>query len=166
MGLTKLENDSLVLLPGGERFAEERASFFDPLAQTFQTVSGATEQGVAFLITHGQLLFSSLFGIQQIINNQAYPVIISKNKDYIAGFMLPSQKDSNRVYVTLLDGLASIYWHNGKWVNEGRISGIEDQTGKLIEDDNGDLWVSTYTSGLLRLHFPINVEGKPDIQHP
>jgi serine phosphatase RsbU (regulator of sigma subunit)/ligand-binding sensor domain-containing protein len=70
-----------------------------------------------------------------------------------ASVLHPSKKDSSRVFVGLTDGLVSIYWKNGKWLNEGRVNGITEYVRCIDEDEKGNLWIGNNGSGVARVDF-------------
>jgi len=59
----------------------------------------------------------------------------------------------NRIYVGLIDGLASMHYENGKWIDDGKIVGISEYVNnKIVETENGDLWVGHY-QGIIQVNF-------------
>jgi signal transduction histidine kinase/ligand-binding sensor domain-containing protein len=62
-----------------------------------------------------------------------------------------SHRDSNRVFVGLFDGLAAIYYKNGRWMDEGRIEGVHDDIRTMAEDEDGALWLGQITRGCTRI---------------
>jgi serine phosphatase RsbU (regulator of sigma subunit)/ligand-binding sensor domain-containing protein len=62
-----------------------------------------------------------------------------------------SRLDPARVFVGLESGLASIYRKNGTWINEGKITGIDEEIRYLSEDHLGNLWMGTAEEGVLKL---------------
>ncbi len=96
-----------------------------------------------------QLLLSASDGLYRIVGDKALPIVESLNRSFGAFVTLQSRIDPTRVWVGLADGLASVRWTNGKWVNEGRIPDIRDQVRSLQQDLNGNVWAGTQSSGLL-----------------
>ncbi|MBT8302175.1 MAG: response regulator, partial [Maribacter sp.] len=68
-----------------------------------------------------------------------------------SGALFRSKKNPNRIYVGLADGLASIVYKNGKWENDGRIGGIQDDIRKIIEDSDGNLWLESQVDGVWKI---------------
>ncbi|MEP6782330.1 MAG: ATP-binding protein, partial [Acidobacteriota bacterium] len=96
-----------------------------------------------------QLLLSASDGLYRIEGDKALPIVESRNRSFGSFVTIQSKVDPNRVWVGLADGLASVRWTNGKWVNEGRVPNIRDQVRSLQQDSTGALWAGTQSSGLL-----------------
>ena len=62
-----------------------------------------------------------------------------------------SHADENLVYVGLHDGLATLQFINGKWVDGGRVPGISEIIFYIAEDDDGTIWLSTLNKGIIRV---------------
>jgi serine phosphatase RsbU (regulator of sigma subunit)/ligand-binding sensor domain-containing protein len=62
-----------------------------------------------------------------------------------------SVKNPDRVFSTNRDSLVSIIYKNGKWISEGKWKGIEDKIYGIIEDENGVIWLGTYSNGVIRV---------------
>jgi serine phosphatase RsbU (regulator of sigma subunit) len=57
-----------------------------------------------------------------------------------------------KVWIGYGDALGSMRFEKGKWVNEGRIEGIDDDCRSMsLDKQTGDLWVGTFRKGVLRL---------------
>lgn len=67
--------------------------------------------------------------------------------------LFQSRKDPSRVYIGLDDGISSIYFDNGSWVEEGKIKGIDEPVFKIAEDEKGNLWLGTLKHGIIKLNF-------------
>ena len=98
-----------------------------------------------------QLLLSAADGLFRIDGEQAVPIVESQNRSFGAFVTRQSRIDPARVWVGLVDGLASVRWTNGQWVNEGRVPGIRDQVRSLYQAADGSVWAGTQSSGLLIL---------------
>ena len=59
--------------------------------------------------------------------------------------------DTNRVYIGLKDGIASLYKQNGQWVDEGKINGITAEIRSVAETPEGNLWLATFFDGAIYL---------------
>jgi signal transduction histidine kinase/DNA-binding response OmpR family regulator len=124
----------------------------------FVTVSGVANQCWAFMTfpdpdgkVGPQLLLSASDGLYRIEDNIARPIVESKNRAFGAFVTLRSRLDPHRVWVGLTDGLASVRWTHGAWVNEGRVPGVAEQVRSLYQAADGTLWVGTAVSGMVRL---------------
>ncbi|HIO73054.1 MAG TPA: hypothetical protein EYN38_08140 [Flavobacteriales bacterium] len=56
--------------------------------------------------------------------------------------MYRSKLDPSRVYLGTAKGLASIYYSNGEWIDEGMIDGVEGEIRNIYEDNQENLWLS------------------------
>ena len=96
-----------------------------------------------------QLLLSASDGLYRIDGDLAIPIVESQNRSFGAFVTRQSRIDPARVWVGLTDGLASVRWTNGQWVNEGRVPGVRDQVRSLEQAADGSVWAGTQSSGLL-----------------
>jgi len=119
------------------------------------TVPGVQNQCWAFMQFNDpagrppQLLLSASDGLYRIDGERALPIVTSSNRSFGAFVTHQSRIDPYRVWVGLADGLASVRWTNGKWINEGRVTAIRDQVRSLQQAPDGSLWAGTQSSGLL-----------------
>jgi signal transduction histidine kinase/DNA-binding response OmpR family regulator len=67
--------------------------------------------------------------------------------------MYRSRSDPDRVFVGLVEGIASLRLTDGAWVNEGRIEGIDDTITSIAEDAGGALWMVSQRQRILRVEF-------------
>lgn len=112
-------------------------------------VLGISEEVWALLPLDGNLL-AGTWGKATLLIEQDRA---QKVNGFNAASLVRSRKDTNRVFVGLFDGLASLYRRNNRWTDEGRIEGIHDDVRFLAEDRDGDLWVGHLTRGCSRVDF-------------
>jgi len=98
-----------------------------------------------------QLLLTASDGLYTIDGDKARPIVESLNRSFGTFVVIPSRVDPHRIWVGLADGLASLLWSGGRWVNEGRVPGVSDQVRSLYQGPDGVLWAGTQSSGLLML---------------
>jgi signal transduction histidine kinase/DNA-binding response OmpR family regulator len=67
--------------------------------------------------------------------------------------MYRSRSDPDRVYVGLVEGIASLRLTDGAWMDEGRIEGIDDTITSIAEDATGALWMVSQRQRILRVEF-------------
>jgi serine phosphatase RsbU (regulator of sigma subunit) len=78
-------------------------------------------------------------------------------KDIVPAFIWsihPDAKDSNRIWLGLEDGLASIYFNGKNFDLEGRVPGINMRCQFIEQDKNGDIWSSNIFSKVVFLSNP------------
>jgi signal transduction histidine kinase/DNA-binding response OmpR family regulator len=121
-------------------------------------VTGVANQCWAFLKfvdpdgrSQPQLLLTASDGLYAIEGGTAKPIVESLNRAFGTFVLQQSTIDPRRVWVGLSDGLASVLWSDGRWVNEGRVPDVTDQVRSLFQTADGTLWVGTQSSGLLRV---------------
>ena len=116
-------------------------------------------QGFALLVfkdrsgkTPDQLLLASGEGMMRVVGDQLVPALPSahalNDSAYVA---IQSRKDPNRVFVGHGDGVGSMRWDGGQWIDEGRLPDTVYVTHTLAEDSDGYLWVGGGKSTLLRI---------------
>ena len=109
------------------------------------------KQKVWFLLTvNNSLLVALERGLYQF--NDKNKTLVQINNLPILG-LARSKIDSNRVFIGYELGLTSIYYKNGKWVNEENIPGIYGSVYDVVEMPNGDLWLETITSWIWKVSF-------------
>jgi len=86
------------------------------------------------------LLVASNKGIYQIDEHQNASIIAV----YDLWRMCHSDADPNRVFVGATDGIGSLYFLDGNWIDEGHILGISEDIHKICEDKDGHLWLTAY----------------------
>jgi len=153
-GLTSVVNN--VQRHRGVLYAATGVGVFslDATSGIFKPVNMPVTQAWDLLVIDGQLLTATNDGVYAVNGDQAIFVRESVNKDYEGFVFHRSRRDSQRVFVGLVDGLASLRFENGIWRDEGRAPGIQDQIRTLFETEDGTLWAGTRATGLLRLTFP------------
>ena len=72
----------------------------------------------------------------------------------ISFFLHLSNIDTNRIYVALSNGVGVLERSAGTWQFAGRLPGISEETRTIAEDENGNLWVGSQFSGVLRVEAP------------
>ncbi|MES2761788.1 MAG: SpoIIE family protein phosphatase [Bacteroidota bacterium] len=62
-----------------------------------------------------------------------------------------SKIDPRRLFVANADGISSLRYENGKWVNEDYVEGIEEEIRSIVEDPKGDVWLGTPNNGVIKI---------------
>lgn len=85
--------------------------------------------------------------------------------DYSGAVILASRHAPDIVYVGLTDGVVVLQSENGVWRSRGKMEGVVADVGEMNEDNDGNLWLGTFSEGAVQLEFPLE-NGKPDYLHP
>ncbi|MHC1703294.1 MAG: response regulator [Tenuifilaceae bacterium] len=105
------------------------------------------------------LLVGTQTGIYQINGSTAQQIY---NGELHAFYIYQSLSKPNRIYST--DGFndfISLQYENGNWISEGKWEGVNDDIRGIIEDSNGDLWLGTFTNGIIRVKIDQGSITKP-----
>lgn len=161
---------------GGYRFKRHKGILYasttvglyalDPETSVFNEIEGIQSQVFGMISFGDQLLAATTDGIFVVENRRAIPVRASVNKDFEGFDFHRSKLDSNRVYTSLSDGVASLYWNGSRWIDEGRIPGITDETRSIYEMEDGSLWVGTGARGVLHVSFDGDTNDPPQLRQP
>ncbi len=135
--------------------------YLDAHGATFTPVAGIAEQSWALLSFNNDLLVATGDGVYRVAGERAVFTKESRGESFVALALQRSQRESNRVYVGLTDGLASLYYDAAQkqWRDEGRVPNVYEQTWSIVETQTGALWLGTDAQGVLRVQFPMPVHG-------
>jgi diguanylate cyclase (GGDEF)-like protein len=122
-----------------------------PSSTNFVRVPGIVGQTWSFLTVGDTLLVGNLQGVYEIRDREAKLV---RPSDQVSFVLLQSAQDPARVFIGLQNGLASIRWQDGHWVDEGTIPGMADEVHTMFQEPNGQLWLGTLSAGVIRVTFP------------
>ncbi len=136
----------------GVQYLNPRAGGFPELP----SVAGLVNQCWAFMEfvdpdgkVPPQLLLTASDGLFRIEGDAARAIVPSPDRSFGTFVLEQSNIDPHRVWVGLADGLASVRWSNGQWVNEGRVPGVTEQVRSLHQTADGKLWAGTQSSGVV-----------------
>lgn len=101
-------------------------------SQVFGLISFKDPQGKA----PPQLLFGFRAGVFGLKGDAIVPVVATTSP---VQNIIPSVRNPNRLYIGRLDGVSSIRWENGKWVDEGAVI-VNRNFQNLAEAADGALW--------------------------
>jgi signal transduction histidine kinase/DNA-binding response OmpR family regulator len=108
-----------------------------------------------------QLLLTASDGLYLIQDGTARAIVESLNRSFGTFVVRQSTINPYRLWVGLADGVASVLWSDGRWINEGRVAGLNDQVRSLFQGEDGALWAGTQTSGLVILRSADAPRGAP-----
>ncbi len=120
--------------------------YYNPTARMFEAVGSITTGVWSLAETDDELLAATSKGVYRIVNSVA-----NKIADGFALKLYKSRVNPGEVYVCRTDGLFKITGSAGKWTDNGRVAGIEEEIRDIAEDKDGNLWMATPTFGILKL---------------
>ena len=128
----------------------------------FRPVAGITGRCWSLRAMGKTLLAATPSGVYRIEGETGAPIKESASGEFTALFLHRSRQDTNRVYVGLSDGLASLRYNPAisKWIDEGRIHGIHEPIWSIVESEDGRLWLGTEAQGVLRVDFSGGISNK------
>jgi len=129
--------------------------YLDRESSSFRMISGlpgGTANAAWCLLPVGDTLFAALTtGIYRIDGTVASAIRQDLSASYSPFVLARSRQDGNRVFVGLIDGLASMRLDpSGTWIDEGRIAELP-VIRNIVEPQPGTLWLGTESSGILRV---------------
>jgi signal transduction histidine kinase/DNA-binding response OmpR family regulator/ligand-binding sensor domain-containing protein len=153
----------------GELYAGTTSGLYflkSPFPHSFRHVPGITTNCWSLLSTGDSVLAATTHGVFQVDGKNKS---IKKIIDTYSNYLHPSPRNSNRIWVGLRSGLASIYLSSkigsqNHWVLESLFEDITDNIITIVEDKNGNLWLGTLTQGILKVDLPIDVKGTGSIK--
>jgi len=124
----------------------------------FKKVSDVSPQAWALLPFDDVLLGGCFDGVYEIIGGKGRLI----NATY-AMSLARSKKDPNRVFVGLQKGMKSLYFTNGKWVDEGLVEGIETEIINIYETPEGKLWLTARFNGMELVDYSNGFSTQPQV---
>lgn len=104
----------------------------------------------SLLTVGGRLLASSSDGIYERRERGFHRIVTYASTPLT---MFRSRTRPDRVYVGLLEGVASLRVVDGSWHDEGRIAGIDETITSIAEDESGRLWLVSQRQRVIRVTF-------------
>src|SRR5262245_22811586 len=161
----------------GELFAASDAGLFRlktggslPGPSRFEAVGGMSGSFGALESHQSGLLAADTKGIYLLRKDGPQRIYLSEESpDLIAAdILLRSTQHPNRVFVGSFKGLMSLRYENGRWHDEGKVSGIDLEVPSIVESADGTLWLGTISSGVYRIVFQDSSphrRGTPHVEH-
>ena len=131
--------------------------FLDKKESQFKYVPGMRNSGTSnSLEMHGHLYAGNVTGVYLIENGKATLALPYSATTPAFVCLHQSRLDSNRIIAGSIDGLASLKYdpkNPGRLLLESIVQGVYEYIRQIVEPVPGTLWLSTYNSGIIRLHF-------------
>ncbi|HSG53610.1 MAG TPA: hybrid sensor histidine kinase/response regulator, partial [Rheinheimera sp.] len=129
----------------------------------FEAITSLQKQTWDFISFDSQLLVANSNGVYALEEGVATLV---RNSELASKVLYQSIQNPSRVYVGLQDGLASMRYEKGKWLDEGRVPGVTGNLNSILETASGELWLGSLAHGVFRLSLPQNWQGGSSVPLP
>lgn len=137
--------------------------YLDPEDGNIKPLNFAGDQTFSLMSFGDQLLLPSE-GLYATKGSEVHAIRESAGGDFQSCSIHRSKLDSNRIFVGLIDGIASLRFENGQWIDEGKYSEIHESIWSIIEMEGGKLWLGTASQGALSLEYTLNGSVIKDIK--
>lgn len=130
--------------------------FYQDSSQHFTPVAAMKKQTWDFIEFAQQLLIANSSGVYSLSEQQLKLV---RPSEQASKRLYQSKIDPNRVYVGLQNGLASMRYSQGTWLDEGQVPGVQGNINSILELENGELWLGSLAHGVYQLIIPQSWQG-------
>jgi signal transduction histidine kinase/ligand-binding sensor domain-containing protein len=138
----------------------------DPATSLFKKIRGVNSQSWEFLDFEGELLVASSDGLMRLVKDQLIPIKSNIDGAFSIVKIQASKVEKDRIYLGTNIGIWAFRKSGGNWFDEGLIFENRDQVSSIVEEEDGSLWVGTYSSGLFYLKFKKDTDDKIQINQP
>ncbi|MGH1365437.1 MAG: response regulator [Calditrichia bacterium] len=123
----------------------------------FEPVEGLQGAGYDLLSTRKGLLVATGAGVYHLRQGKAQRIRSnwSRSLELYKSSFFPE-----RIYVGLITGLAMLEYKNGRWIDGGKVEGVNEAVHNIVEDEQGNLWLGAAFKDVLKL------ENKPGERFP
>ena len=97
--------------------------------------------------------FGGILPINKLVRFDGNHVTTISGGELRVQTLLQSKKTPNRIYAGLFDGLASLRWEGGQWIDEGKLPVLLPRIVTLDESPDGVLWAGG-SGSILRVELP------------
>ena len=92
-------------------------------------------------------------GLYEVKGDRTVPIKTPEDLSFRPNSIVVSKVDPTRIWLGLFEGLSSFRYVDGRWIDEGRVDGIDEPVRSLFENADGSLWAGLQDSGILHLTF-------------
>jgi len=140
--------------------------YLDKSSSMFRIVEGiqGIPQSFKILSIGDDLLAAINDGLYRIRGTNAKIIKKSIGLSYAPVYLHQSKRRGTRVFVALVDGLATYVLDQGQWKLEGKIAGIDDYITGIAEPEPGVFWLSSSAGDVIRLRFRGNTLEPEEIR--
>ena len=139
--------------------------YLDPHSLNMQLLKNSGNQSFAFIKVENELLVGTFDGLFKVDKDKLTVVRKTVGNEYNIQSLYASKLNPRRVYVGA-QGLWSVLKSGKGWIDEGRILNIADVASSIVEENDGTLWVGTNASGIFKITFGKDSNGKIVISDP
>ena len=105
-----------------------------------------SKQAIQFLEIKDSLFVGTRAGLFIYTNNK-----LVQKYAIASGALMRSKENPKRIYVGLINGMASLVYKNGTWIYDGTINGINDDIRAIKEDSEGTIWLESQVDGVWKI---------------
>ncbi|MGB5436793.1 MAG: histidine kinase dimerization/phospho-acceptor domain-containing protein, partial [Maribacter sp.] len=105
-----------------------------------------SKQAIQFLELQDSLFVGTRAGLFLYTKNK-----LVQKYALASGALMRSKKNPKRIYVGLIDGLATLVYKNGTWMYDGTMNGINDDIRAIKEDSDGTIWLESQVDGVWKV---------------
>jgi len=122
----------------------------------FETITAVQKQTWDFISFEQQLLIANSNGVYAM---QGQQISLVRPSELASKVLYQSMQNPQRIFIGLQDGLASMRYEQGKWLDEGRVPGVSGNLNSILETTDGELWLGSLAHGVYRLSLPAQWQG-------
>ena len=127
---------------------------FRPGANTFSPVAGISNICRSLLSIKNSILAATFSGVFLVDSKNNMTQNIIKEEAFT---LLPSNRYPGHIWCGTRSGLVSIVQKNRQWSEEHQFQSINQSIEWIAEEENGNLWLVTSKSRVLKVDFPVNI---------
>jgi signal transduction histidine kinase/CheY-like chemotaxis protein/ligand-binding sensor domain-containing protein len=122
----------------------------------FEDISAVQKQTWDFISFEQQLLIANSNGVYAMQDQQ---IKLVRPSELASKVLYQSVQNPQRIFIGLQDGLASMRFEQGLWLDEGRVPGVSGNLNSILETADGTLWLGTLAHGVYRINLPAQWPG-------
>jgi signal transduction histidine kinase/ligand-binding sensor domain-containing protein len=138
----------------------------DPKTSIFNPLKNSNSQSYTFLEIGDELLVGTIEGLFKIESGNLIPIRRTISNEYYVNDVIQSTLNPNRIFTAVNSGIWTLLKTDEGWIDEGQIMEVSDQATSLSEDEDGNLWLGTFSSGLFQVKFQKSVDGNISLKSP
>jgi signal transduction histidine kinase/CheY-like chemotaxis protein/ligand-binding sensor domain-containing protein len=129
----------------------------------FEPITQLQKQTWDFISVANQLLIANSKGVYALEQQNA---TLIRPSELASKVLYQSPSEPQRVFVGLQDGLASMRFERGQWLDEGRVPGVSGNLNSILQTSATELWLGTLAHGIYRLTLPQHWQGGSSVPLP